>query len=666
MNGNQGLIVAIVVGAALLLVGGVVGYLFLAESDDSDIGGAKMPEVTSDPGLAPRRDNPAPISATPFDASQDVAHGIVNEKAAGGPVLEGIVKDPAGKPLPGAEVHVLLDVSPVRTRQQEGELLVSVKTGKTGTFRIDGLVRGDIYVLRAAHTEFATERRKVAPDEPSTLRHVIRMENGGGFFGTVTSIDGGPIAGAQVSVYDMMHQAMDPESLVERTAKTNADGKYRIAHLAKGLKKVVVRKDGYASDGVGTLDLARRNAEEAVDFSLNPGFAIGGTVVNAITSEPIPGARLVARPSTHIGRKPGEQAKIAHQEIVRRAFLMESTLADAEGHFRLGGLMDARYRVMAFADGYQPSTYGHEAAAGAEGVSIQLRPNARIVGIVVDAETNEPVQNFVLGLVRTPEATVIPANLRQRYEDPKGAFEYLNARPGRVHLLASAEGYALSPSDPITVQPAERVEGVVIRLNRGASIKGRVVDTGGAPVAGARITATPGKKSDGASVMFIDFITSQLRVPTKPAVTDDNGQFVVSNLRAGRYVLKAEHAKFAEGQSTDVECANRGEVEVPDIVLPEGATIRATVTTEGVPDPSASVMISSADMQRNFFNRRFPTDAKGRIEASGIPAGTYRVTVAVRAGQPSFKDILPLSNGAGSRTQQVVTVVPGQVIDIDL
>ena len=77
---------------------------------------------------------------------------------------------------------------------------------------------------------------------------------------------------------------------------------------------------------------------------------------------------------------------------------------------------------------------------------------------------------------------------RQRFSDPNGRFQYSGDQPGRFWLLAGAADYGGGRSCELIITPGIGVEGLEIRMVRGAVLTGRVVDAGGNSIAGAVVT----------------------------------------------------------------------------------------------------------------------------------------------------------------------------------
>jgi hypothetical protein len=131
-----------------------------------------------------------------------------------------------------------------------------------------------------------------------------------------------------------------------------------------------------------------------------------------------------------------------------------------------------------------------------------------------------------------------PATIDPVFTDGSGRFEFRGLVAGRYTLTAEKTGFVttrygskhdLDPPVPIDVGNATTVDGIEIRMPKGAAIVGRVVDELGDPVVGAAV-----------SVGFLRFAGAETRfvgVSRPGSETDDRGEYRVGGLLAGRYYV---------------------------------------------------------------------------------------------------------------------------------
>jgi uncharacterized GH25 family protein len=143
--------------------------------------------------------------------------------------------------------------------------------------------------------------------------------------------------------------------------------------------------------------------------------------------------------------------------------------------------------------------------------------STNLSGRVVADSTGDPIANARVTL--TTAAVTATLGTPVVLTDATGRFE-IAAAAGGQRIVASKSGYARS--EPVPATAGQQIE---IRLRRGATISGRVVDRFGDPVAGARVAAQkPSTTSDGSPSVGV-------------AESDDRGEYRLAGLPAGHFVV---------------------------------------------------------------------------------------------------------------------------------
>ena len=516
-------------------------------------------------------------------------------------------------------------------------------------------VRAIVLLLMVALGVPALEGQQAVAPPPSSLSGVVLADD-----------TGLPVPDANVRVYG---------SLVQM-ATTDEEGRFEIADITPGSHLVTAVKAGYALARAGqrypsdtpSLVEFRPRAARNVEIRLTPLGAIAGTILDEKGQAVAAAQVVVSRAQTRDGCR-GCQAV---------------AVTDRNGRYRLTGLSDGRYYVMAIApatrgaDGstvresptpapgapagvapptrpitYYPGTSLPSQSATvsvAAGVQVEatfpLMPSApaRIAGTILDSR-GAPVRDYLVMLDARPPQ---PQTLLPRYIEvwADGRFELKNVPPGDYTLLVRDQerfvllaqtGSTLGQSfkgelaDRRIQVPGDGLEDLHIVTRPGYELSGTVVMNGqpmhdltkvGVAVTPTEFTLHP---VSGASVLVQADGTFRL-----PNVTGTS-RVHAFNLPAGLMV----HRVVSGG----VDVADFGVDIVQnmtvDVVIGPETQLRGRVTTRrGTSVPGMSVVIFAQDPRRwtipdTPFVRRIPAETDGSFRVNGLPAGRYYAAAVV-------------------------------------
>jgi len=274
-------------------------------------------------------------------------------------------------------------------------------------------------------------------------------------------------------------------------------GKYWVSAAAEGFEP------GCYPESVTVI--ANQNTQ-GIDFALRPrtggNGAISGTVTNARGGEPIRGALVVAT-------GPGQGY----------------TNTGERGTYLIRELEPGTYLVMACARGFQPSPWDTvEVTAGhtTPDINFALEPlggePGGIAGDVVDSATSSPIHYarvFASG----------PSGQGRAYSDAQGNYLITGLRAGWYRVSAEAQGYYPA------VYP-ESVEVLAGQTTYRINFLLRPVETSDAGVAGTAYNGYTQTELAGACVRLTGYNGCQ------DAYTDEHGNYLVSNLDPGDYVVE--------------------------------------------------------------------------------------------------------------------------------
>lgn len=215
-------------------------------------------------------------------------------------------------------------------------------------------------------------------------------------------------------------------------------------------------------------------------------------------------------------------------------------------------------------------------------------PHGVLRGVVVTAATGEPIEGCHLFLA-ADEYTLTP-RARTVRSDPDGTFVLELAVHGSSRLIAVAEGYL--PSSVPVERPVEDGDSAVVRLHRGASISGKVVDDRGVPVEGARVWshAEENRVAWPTHESFFSADTSG-----GVSTSNERGEYEIRGLHEdAMYEVHAMKAGYAESERHAKGALLRANTQV-DVVLTRVAGVRLTVVDDatGASIPCASTRMSA-------------------------------------------------------------------------
>ena len=401
------------------------------------------------------------IEATHADYDRGVAGLTVRPgenrldlRLGGGRQVSGRVVAPLGEPAGGANVFL----SP-QGRFWGSEH--SATSDDAGQFTIDGVPDG-VYDVIATHPDFGDGRAA----SPVTIAGApvagvtVELSAGASVVGALRGLSLAELSRVRVSAYQ--------EGQRWRDGSVSYDGRYRVAGLAPGEWTVSARVDGAGRQARGRVSIAAGSAEEALDLDFEGGLAVSGVVRHA--GRAVDGAVVMLRGE---GVSSGGNAR-----------------TDFTGRYRVENLRPGEYDVEVFAP--QSGMRHHETLTldADRELDVELR-STRVAGVVVDAESGDPVSGAAVKLepVEEGHAGFVPFGGDVTTDDA-GRFVVGAAADGSWRLSAQKAGYARGEvTVSVSGTPVEEVE-VRLRPTQGVTLEvSRLV---GAPPAEVQVAVLDG------------------------------------------------------------------------------------------------------------------------------------------------------------------------------
>lgn len=252
-------------------------------------------------------------------------------------------------------------------------------------------------------------------------------------------------------------------------------------------------------------------------------------------------------------------------------------------------------------------------APGMAPVELRLSPGARLTGRVVDPQ-GAPVAEARVTVAREPGGPLPQASAESGVD---GVFELAGLPPGPYRLRADAAGWP-SWSSPESLALAEgQSRDVQVELEPGAVLTGRIEGLDPRELAAVRVRVLPqGPKR---------------HIPID-AVVDHQGHYRVEGLPPGRSRVTAHLDHPQRSAEGEVSLAQRQRQAELDLVFEDGYTLSGVVRRQGDPVHATVRLEGPKSLEGS-------TDAAGGFRFSGLPAGEYRLEVAIGWVHRQSRDI---------------------------
>jgi protocatechuate 3,4-dioxygenase beta subunit len=563
--------------------------------------------------------------------------------------LEGRITGDEGKPVAEADVYVArLDPRAPRVGHAQ--------TDGNGRYRMEGLSSGDNGALivhadgyGAYPKDFVNRvlmRRGDLVLKPGLNQRDVSLGAGGVLRGQVIDRDEEtPIAGVRITLKSTRSFFGGSP-----TSMSDEEGYFEVTSIPVGTTVLFAEKDGWLLPGLSPQVLVQAATRE-FSGGTTPDRGRGTLVSITEAGEVVERTVKLVRGSTLTGMVQDPEGAPVVGAAVSLEFvspggwmdqllplfrLGEPQLTDKEGRFTIAAPPPAQAaNVVARAQGYLDGKSDElklQPGEDLKALVVTLRQGAVLEGKVTDA-AGKPLPGALIRSIEADESGGV-SSWRLASSEPTstledGAFRIENVRTGKLVVQASHPAYLSASKNAIETSEGSAVQ-LTFALTSGAVLEGKVLDTSGSPVQGARVRF-------GSLDPPPAGIDANYRDPEDP-VTESDGTFRLEGLIPGRYRLTAE----AEGAapSAAVE-ASTGSGTASVLRLAQAFVIAGNVRGPGGgPISGVEVQIQQPVDGGWRTVERGPTAPDGAFEIRDIPAGTYRVRVA-QFGGGDGPNILP-------------------------
>ncbi len=468
--------------------------------------------------------------------------------------IEGLVRAPSGEPLSGASVF--LEDAPEGADHEvsirQGAWGVAATTDEEGRFVAKDVDPGPKAVFATMDGYAQGEPAFVTLAAGDVLEGVsIRVRSGAVIEGLVHA------AAGEVGKRRVQVQGQDGLSYWGN-ATSDENGEFEVAGLSPGRYRLQLQAEEQNKRvrGSGAFSFTVADAgEELVQNAIQYVDVPEGGRVRVVLGSP-PSNPIVVSGRVTSGGEPVAGHDVSCQSLEDEERNRASTKTDGDGVYSMTVSGPGEYRFSVGPPGNSIRAK-HEVSEGATRFDFEL-PSASVSGLV-EGPSGEALAGVSLELVRylNAEGRQSGGFSRRTKSDEDGAYSVEHLEPGTYYLTARkradwswrtrsrSDGFGTVLIEGIVVEPAQRVDGVDVSLQKGGTVVGTVIGPDGLGSEGEYVTISTGSghQLDGDS-------------------TDADGSFRFRDLGEGTYVVHVGHGHSPGSTSQEVRVYPETESEV--------------------------------------------------------------------------------------------------------
>ena len=462
-----------------------------------------------------------------------------------------------------------------------------------------GMYNLNLYEGPEGWTAIAKELIRVA--EGQTVSNVdLTLIRGGIITGRVTDQDTGePIVDHHIS----FHDAARPESQAAvHGTETDKTGVYHFRAAPGRTLVYTSAPEGYQDIGRIKKHVDVIEAETiAVDFQFSKGIELIGRILKA-TDEPVAGARVTDVDGYR-----------------------EYGGSDELGRFTIGGLRSGQtLKLRAEHGGLRLRGKAEVKVQPGASVEIQMEQYERVKvsGRVVSPE-GEPMPSVNINLMRWDSQRHRGWDTTVTVTDGDGRFQEIGLIVGDEYVIsAGAEGYRKAETEMFTAttEMTQIADLILLPVDSQFFIEGRITDSSGVPVRGARILI-------------------QQNSELWETHTDENGDYRLEDLSMAVAIeVDIDHSEYAHHQFNILKTNQRHDLV---LIKADGYLAGKVVDAEGKPIEQATVMVEAEeDPSSAYVYTGVHTNVLGEFELKHIKDPIVPIYVSHDRSYKIFKDIV--------------------------
>ncbi len=525
----------------------------------------------------------------------------------------------------------------------DGGFLVKNETTESaadGTFTVTGLAPAYYDMLFRRNGCTQKELWKIPAGSRGLL---VVLRKGAAVKGRVVDTDKKPVTGARIVFKPHKKQSggfnplarfssdeLKPLGGIVKTSETDQQGRFAATGFQRETYDLAVTTDEYPA-----YETTVEVIESPVDMgtiTLEKGRSISGVVLD-------PDGNPVKEAEIGLSKPKADGTSPYTMLVQNRSNRYAETKSSAEGTFVFDNLPAGAFDVSISAKDYAKTSVP-TVEAGTSDLKITLTFGVDIAGICIDEATRTPV----------PDVSVRVAGAdKTATTNEEGVFEILGISEeivrrfnNRLFIVSQHTDYEPSSSQyPVPEAGEKSNDPYEIQLKRTRGITGRVVDSSGIPVAGARLRVS----IPGIPELLMAFAPGGKMGGN---LSDRKGEFTLKiptrgiPMNAAAVEIKASHPFHGIGSFSSLPVPEQS-APWPDIeiVLKKGAVITGSVTdsegtavkrariqlTRSVPESENAQMKLITSMMPKGSGKTVYSNSEGSFTIEGVYAGTYDIEV---------------------------------------
>jgi hypothetical protein len=525
---------------------------------------------------------------------------VVQVRVTAGSSLVGRVTDRAGRGLPGVAVAAMrrsflaaMSGQGASIPLDSPENFAFTRTGDGGFYRLDGIPGGRSTTVAAVGERWAPATVVVEVGEPlSDLLVPDLVVDGGGTIALAVQWSAAPMQPAPIDV--TMYPRRENLFNMELTRRLAAEGVVRVAQLAPGDYRVVIRCDGFVpiETNVEVVD----GEEVRHRFVLACAVGLRGAVVDA-TGAPLAGAKVT----------------------IEQGGIEQTCMTSVDGGFGSRSMDVGRAYVRADLEGYVATAAQEvQVAIGGSDVALVMRRGAKCFGQVRDA-SGAPVVDCAVTLEHKSRSSWPPGRMWCERTKADGRFLFVGLPDGAYSLTGRTSAMSSVSVEVVITAATDQRQDLALVRNRMA--RGRVVEEGShVPLVGATVEAGNDDRTNAFSELLLPGLDSG------SVRTEVDGRFAVPVARtATQLTIRAHGSPPTEVSLPD---SHGDDLDLGDVVVRQGGSVFGILSSGGAPwdRGGTSVILRGVDESLGKIGYG-AVQPDGRFGVKGLVAGTYVLEV---------------------------------------